>query len=43
MVRLNLCLDDVENCEETTAFVKKGPQFSTYTTEVYPEYFLFVE
>ena len=24
MVRLNLCLDDVGNCEETTAFVKKG-------------------
>ena len=24
MVRLNLSLDDVGNCEETTAFVKKG-------------------
>ena len=24
MVRLNLSLDDVGNCEETTAFAKKG-------------------
>ena len=24
MVRLNLSLDDVGNCEETAAFVKKG-------------------
>ena len=24
MVRLNLSLDDVGNCEETTPFVKKG-------------------
>ena len=24
MVRLNLSLDDVGNCEETNAFVKKG-------------------
>ena len=23
-LRLNLSLDDVENCEQTTAFVKKG-------------------
>ena len=43
MVRLNLCLDDVENCEETTALVKKRPHFGIYTTEVDLEYVLFVE
>ena len=30
MVRFNFSLDDVENCPETTAFVKKGLFNSAY-------------
>ena len=40
MVRLNLTSDDVINCKETTAFIKKrNPQFSVYRSTKEPDNF----